>query len=205
MLWLQIERGGRNLIHFKLEDALSCRTFLTVIPNGWISRVKAAPGTAGWSPFKGQISAASQAQVMTIVGAWFDWRANAEYLCGKPCRLVEKAGQGRAEDTRALDTKANTDRAIREIKALIERQEASAVRSRAGSFCPFYRASDCAKPSCSPPRLPLIDERILAVKCPIDAMDPVQLSAEDSSRSGKDSAVHGDSREKGHEKRGVSP
>jgi len=34
--------------------------------------VKAALGTAGWFPFKGQISAASQAQVMTVVGAWFD-------------------------------------------------------------------------------------------------------------------------------------
>ena len=189
LLWLQIERGGRNLIDFKLEDALSWRTFLTVIPDRWISRVKAAPGTAGWFPFKGQISAASQAQVMTIVGAWFDW-------------LEKKAGQGRAADTRALDPKATTDRAAHEIKAFIERLEASATRARARFILTFYRVRDYAMPSCSPPRLPSLDECILGIKCPIGAMDSVQLSAAESSRSGEDSAAHGNSRGKWPKKKG---
>ena len=141
LLWLQLERGGRKLISFKLEDALAYRAFLAFIPDGWISRVKAAPGTAGWSPFKGQISAASQAQAMTIVGAWFDWLVNAEYLRGNPWRLVKKAGQGRAEDTRALDTKAITDRAMGEIEAFIERQEASAARARARFILSFLSST----------------------------------------------------------------
>lgn len=40
LLWLQIERGGRRLLDFKLEDALAYRAFLAFIPDGWISRVK---------------------------------------------------------------------------------------------------------------------------------------------------------------------
>ncbi len=141
LLWLQIERGGRPLIDFKLEDALAYRAFLAFIPDGWISRVKASPGTVGWTPFKGQLSAASQAQAMTIVGAWFDWLVNAEYLRGNPWRLIKKAGQARAEDTRALDTKAITDRAMGEIEAFIDRQEASAARARARFILSFLSST----------------------------------------------------------------
>ena len=131
LLRLQLERGGRQLIDFKLDDALAYRAFLAFIRDGWISRVKAAPGPAGWSPFRGQISAASQAQAMTIIGAWFDWLVNAEYLRGNPWRLIKKAGQGCAEDIRALDTKAITERTMAAIDAFIDRQEPSAARARA--------------------------------------------------------------------------
>lgn len=141
LLWLQIERGGRRLIDFKLDDALAFRAFLAFIPDGWISRVKAAPGTAGWTPFKGQLSAASQAQAMTIVGGWFDWLVNAEYLRGNPWRLIKKGGQERAEDTRTLDTKAITDRAMGEIEAFVERQEASAARARARFILSFLSST----------------------------------------------------------------
>lgn len=141
LLWLQIERGGRRLVDFKLEDALAYRAFLAFIPDGWISRVKAAPGTVGWTPFRGQISAASQAQAMTIVGGWFDWMVNAEYLRGNPWRLIKKAGQERAEDTRALDTKAITDRAMDEIEAFIDRQEPSAARARARFILSFLSST----------------------------------------------------------------
>lgn len=137
LLWLQIERGGRRLTDFKLDDALAYRAFLAFIPDGWISRVKASPGTVGWTPFKGQLSAASQTQAMTIVGAWFDWLVNAEYLRGNPWRLLKKAGQGRAEDTRALDTKAITDRAMGEIEAFVERQEPTPARARARFILSF--------------------------------------------------------------------
>lgn len=134
---------------------------------------------------------------MTVVGAWFDWLVNAEYLRYNLWWLVKKAGQGRAADTRALDPKATTGRAAHEIKAFIERLEASATRARNRFILSLYRVRDYAKPSCSPPRLPSLDERILAIKSPIDAMDSVKLRAAESSRSGEDSAVRGNSREKG--------
>ena len=126
---------------FKLDDTLAYRAFLAFIPDGWISRVKAAPGTPGWSSFRGQISAASQAQAMTIIGAWFDWLVNAEYLRGNPWRLIKKAGQARAEDTRALDTKAITERAMDEIEAFIDRQEPSAARARARFIVSFLSST----------------------------------------------------------------
>lgn len=141
LLWLQLERGGRQLIDCKLDDALAYRAFLAFIPEGWISRAKAAPGTAGWTPFKGQISAASQAQAMTIIGAWFDWLVNAEYLRGNPWRLIKKAGQVRAEDSRALDTKAITERAMGEIEAFIERQDPSPARARARFILSFLSST----------------------------------------------------------------
>lgn len=133
LLWLQIERAGRRLADFKLDDAQAYRTFLAYVPEGWISRGKASPGQEGWTPFKGQLSAASQRQAMTILASWFDWLCNAEYLRANPWKLVKKTGQSTesASDSRALDTKAISLKAMGEIGAFIERQAPSPARARA--------------------------------------------------------------------------
>ncbi|QHE89101.1 site-specific integrase [Hydrogenophaga sp. BPS33] len=133
LLWMQIERAGRRLLDFKLDDAQAYRTFLAYVPDGWISRAKASPAQEGWTPFKGQLSAASQRQAMTILASWFDWLCNAEYLRANPWKLVKKTGQSMAstQDSRALDTKAISLKAMGEIGAFIERQAPSPARARA--------------------------------------------------------------------------
>lgn len=143
LLWLQIERGGRRLVDFKLDDAQAYRTFLAYIPDGWISRVKASPGHEGWTPFRGQLSAASQQQAMTILAGWFDWLASAEYLRANPWKLVKKGGQSTEgkSDSRALDTKAISVKAMAEIDAFIERQEPSPARARARFVVAFMSAT----------------------------------------------------------------
>lgn len=143
LLWLQIERGGRRLVDFKLDDAQAYRTFLAYVPDGWISRIKASPGQEGWTPFRGQLSAASQQQAMTILAGWFDWLASAEYLRANPWKLLKKTGQSTesASDTRALDTKAISIKAMAEIDAFIERQEPSPARARARFIVAFMSAT----------------------------------------------------------------
>lgn len=133
LLWMEIERAGRRLVDFKLDDAQAYRTFLAYVPDGWISRAKASPGQEGWTPFKGQLSAASQRQAMTILASWFDWLCNAEYLRANPWKLVKKTGQSTesTSDSRALDTKAISLKAMGEIGAFIERQPPSPARARA--------------------------------------------------------------------------
>lgn len=143
LLWLQLERGGRRLVDFKLDDAQAYRTFLAYIPDGWISRVKASPGQEGWTPFRGQLSAVSQQQAMTILAGWFDWLTSAEYLRANPWKLVKKSGQAAevAGDSRALDTKAISAKAMGEIEAFIERQEPSPARARARFVVGFMSAT----------------------------------------------------------------
>ncbi len=143
LLWLQLERGGRRLVDFKLDDAQAYRTVLAYIPDGWISRAKASPGQEGWTPFRGQLSAVSQQQAMTILACWFDWLTSAEYLRANPWKLVKKAGQAAegAGDSRALDTKAISTRAMAEIDAFIERQEPSPARARARFVVGFMSAT----------------------------------------------------------------
>lgn len=143
LLWLQLERGGRRLVDFKLDDAQAFRTFLAYVPDAWISRVKASPGQEGWTPFKGQLSAASQQQAMTILAGWFDWLCSAEYLRANPWKLVKKTGQNTesASDSRALDTKAISVKAMAEIDAFIGRQEPSPARDRARFIVDFMSAT----------------------------------------------------------------
>lgn len=139
LLWLQLERGGRRLGDFKLDDVQAYRTFLAFVPDAWISRSKASPGHHGWTPFKGQLSAASQRQAMTILAVWFSWLTDAEYLRSNPWKLVKKVGQSKnaANDSRALDLKSISIKAMAEIEAFIDRQDPSPARSRAKFIVSF--------------------------------------------------------------------
>ena len=141
MLWVQMERAGKGLASFKLDDAQAYRAFLAYIPEPWISRAKAAPGTEGWSPFRGQISAASQRQALTVVAAWFDWLVNAEYIRANPWRLIKKSGQNRGEIVQALDTKAFSDKAMAEVISFVERQTPNPAQARARFVIAFLAST----------------------------------------------------------------
>jgi site-specific recombinase XerD len=141
MLWMQMERAGKGLATFRLDDAQAYRAFLAYIPEPWISRAKAAPGTEGWSPFRGQISAASQRQALTVVAAWFDWLVNAEYIRVNPWRLIKKSGQNRGEIVQALDTKAFSDKAMAEVISFIERQTPNPAQARARFVIAFLAST----------------------------------------------------------------
>lgn len=131
LLWLQIERSGKPLQEFRLDDTQAYKAFLAFIPDAWISRNKVPPGSPDWTPFMGQLSASSQQQAMTVVAAWFDWLVNAEYLRANPWRLIKKAGQSREQTVSVLDTKALSDRAASEIDAFIASQPPTPAQRRA--------------------------------------------------------------------------
>jgi hypothetical protein len=65
LLWLQYECRGATLAQMSVADCGAFMTFLQHIPPRWISRDRAAPGTPGWAPFRGQLSHASCRQAIT--------------------------------------------------------------------------------------------------------------------------------------------
>jgi hypothetical protein len=67
LLWLQYECRGTTLAQMTVADCGAFMAFLQHIPPRWISRVRAAPGTPGWAPFRGQLSHGSCRQSITII------------------------------------------------------------------------------------------------------------------------------------------
>ena len=88
LLWLQYECRGATLAQMTVADCGAFMAFLQHIPPRWISRVRAAPGTLGWAPFRGPLSHASCRQSITIIASLFAWLQSAQYLMANPWVLV---------------------------------------------------------------------------------------------------------------------
>lgn len=110
MLRIQHERGDLDFKRMRVEDCSAYAAFLSDIPVRWISRRKASPGDIGWAPFRGQLSATSKRQALTVVGALFSWLHSARYIHGSPWRLINaKEASGMAQtstENALLDSKA---------------------------------------------------------------------------------------------------
>ncbi len=129
LLWLQHACAGATLAQMRIEDCNAYMAFLQNIPASWISRRSAAPGQAGWAPFRGQLSHDSQQQAIVIVTSLFTWLQSAQYLQGNPWVLVNKK-TGDDKQKNVLDTKALSENASIEVLRFIDQQTPSPARAR---------------------------------------------------------------------------
>lgn len=139
LLWLKKEQGGCTLAGMSVEACKAYMDFLKDIPPGWISRVKAAPGTLGWAPFRGPLSHASQRQAVIIVASLFGWLHSVQYLPANPWAAVNKK-MGDDKNTHALDTKALSEGALLEVLRFIEGTPAGPSRERMRFIVTFLEA-----------------------------------------------------------------
>lgn len=129
LLWLDEERH-KGLAAMAVDDCLAYMAFLQHLPPRWMSRRHACVLGAGWAPFKGPLSPASQRQAVNILGSFFSWMVDVGYLPGRnPWALVNRRS-GDAPGTDLLDSRAFTPAAWAAILAHIEGCAPSASRQR---------------------------------------------------------------------------
>ena len=139
LLWLQYEKGDPSLAHMSVNDCGDYMAFLQHIPERYHSRVRAAPGTPGWAPFRGPLRKKSAQQSMVIVAGLFAWLTAAHYLRANPWLLInQKTGDDKEE--RMLDSKALSEQAMLAIHAYIDAQPPSPSRSRIRFILRFVEA-----------------------------------------------------------------
>ena len=139
LLWLQYECRGRALAQMTVANCGAYMAFLQNLPPRWISRVRAAPGTPGWAPFRGQLSHASCRQTIVIIASLFAWLQSAQYLTANPWVLVNQA-TGDDPDKKLLDTKALSEAAMAEVLRFIDAQAPSPSRARMRFILLFVEA-----------------------------------------------------------------
>ena len=139
LLWLQYECRGATLVQMRVEDCGAFMAFLQNIPPRWISRVRAAPGTPGWAPFRGQLSHASCRQTIVIIASLFAWLQSARYLTANPWVLVNQA-TGDDPGKKMLDTKALSEAAMAEVLRYLDAQAPSPSRARMRFILLFVEA-----------------------------------------------------------------
>ncbi|MBH2044148.1 MAG: tyrosine-type recombinase/integrase [Comamonadaceae bacterium] len=139
LLWLQYECRGATLARMTVGDCGAYMAFLQNIPPRWISRVRAAPGTPGWAPFRGQLSHASCRQTIVIIASLFAWLQSAQYLTANPWVLVNQA-TGDDPGKKMLDTKALSEAAMAEVLRFIDAQAPSPSRARMRFILLFVEA-----------------------------------------------------------------
>ena len=139
LLWLQYECRGATLAQMTVADCGAFMAFLQNIPPRWISRARAAPGTPGWAPFRGQLSHASCRQSITIIASLFAWLQSAQYLIANPWVLVNQA-TGDDPGQKMLDTKALSEAAMLEVLRYLDAQAPSPSRARIRFILLFVEA-----------------------------------------------------------------
>lgn len=129
LLWLREEAAGKSFEEMKAEDCNRYMAFLTDIPLRWQSKARAAPGTEGWAPFRGQLTLQSRQFAVRVLCGLFTWLAAARYITGSPWILVN-CDLGDDPNKRKLDTKAFSEGAMAEIVRVIEAHAPSPSRER---------------------------------------------------------------------------
>lgn len=116
LLWLKYERGSATLGQMTVLDCRDYIAFLQNVPQRWISRAQAEPGTAGWAPFRGQLSTHSVRQAITVVVSMFHWLQAAGHINGNPWLLVnQKIGDDKTR--KILQSKALSEVAVAQVIA----------------------------------------------------------------------------------------
>lgn len=132
LFWLAMERERRPLSQVNREDVQAYRTFLAYVPERWIGRSKrVSPGSTGWSPFMGQLSAASQALAQRVLSSWFEWLVNAEYVRANPWKLQRRRGQQIDQAAAVIETKALPEVALNAVIDFIRAEPPSPDQARA--------------------------------------------------------------------------
>lgn len=129
LLWLRYERGNATLGQMTVPDCRDYMAFLQNVPQRWISRTQAKPGTAGWAPFRGPLSTQSVRQAITVVVSMFHWLQAAGHINGNPWLLVnQKIGDDKTR--KVLHSKALSEVAIRQVIAYCQAKLPSAAAER---------------------------------------------------------------------------
>ena len=139
LLWLQYEGRGATLAQMSVGHCGDFMAFLQHIPAQWISRERASPGTAGWAPFRGPLSHASQRQAITVIASLFSWLQAAQYLGANPWVLVNQ-NTGDDPGKKMLDSKALSEAAMQEVLRFIDAQAPSPSRDRIRFILRFVEA-----------------------------------------------------------------
>ena len=133
---------GRAMSDVTAEHCRAYMDFLVSIPDRWISRKKVPRLTAGWAPFRDQLSLASQSVSVDRLNGMFGWLVKAGYLASNPWTLVNRRLGDEAD---ALDMDGSASRALTRLAwtTLIDWLEAHAPtpsNSRLRWLCLFEQA-----------------------------------------------------------------
>lgn len=140
LLWLQHERFHKTLVQMNVEDCRDFMAFLQHIPERWISRRHASPGTPDWAPFRGPLSLRSQRQSITIVIGLFNWLQSAQYLQANPWVLVN-TDFGDDPNRQPMDSRSLSEAAMSEVLRFIEDQPPSPSRHRIAFLMRFLECT----------------------------------------------------------------
>lgn len=141
LLWLQHERRLQRLAQVTVEDCRAYIAFLQNVPPSWISRQRAAPGEAGWAPFRGPLTSKSVSYAVTVVASWYAFLTRTEYLRADPWQFVNKDFGDEVDPASLLDTKAITPEAMEQIRAFIEDMPGAQARERVLFIVDFLAAT----------------------------------------------------------------
>lgn len=154
MLWCLKERG-KALSDANAQDCRAYMDFLGAVPADWISRVKAGRFEAGWAPFKGQLSLASQGLAIAALHSLFSWLVAARYLASNPWVLVNrKLGDDPGRNEEGPTSRAFTPAAWAALHAALDQVEPGPSAARLRWLCLFVegtglRANELLSARCS--------------------------------------------------------
>ena len=140
-LWLWSTRQ-LALSDAAVDDCLAYMDFLANVPESWMSSRRAAPGQAGWAPFRTQPTLASQQLALNIIHSAFGWLKENGYLLLNPWNAINRSlGDEDPEEAEErggiVDDDDPTSRAFtpEAWRALVDQAEAdaSAWRTSAGA------------------------------------------------------------------------
>lgn len=143
MLWLVTQRGHA----LSAATALDCRLYmdhLADLPDDWISRHKAARWAPGWAPFKGSLTAASQAYAVHVLHGLYEWLVRAGYLSGNPWTLVNRKLPATAQPRQAAlgpASRAFTPQAWAALNAHLQARPPGPAKARLRWLCTFAEAT----------------------------------------------------------------
>lgn len=140
LLWLKYERINKTIRQMNVDDCRDYMTFLQDIPERWISRRHASPGTLGWAPFRGPLSQQSQKQAITIVASLFNWLQSAQYLNGNPWQLVN-TDTGDDPNKLPIDSRSLSETAMNEVLRFIDNASPSPARDRIRFLMQFLEST----------------------------------------------------------------
>ncbi|RWA45690.1 hypothetical protein AU476_01255 [Cupriavidus sp. UYMSc13B] len=139
LLWLRDEGVGKGFGDMTANDCSRYLAFLAAIPQRWMSKSRAKPGTEGWAPFRGPLSHQSRQYAINVLATFFAWLHAAQYLASNPWVLVNRK-LGDDPGARKLDTKALSEGAMAEILRVIHTAPDSPSRARILFILSFVEA-----------------------------------------------------------------
>lgn len=135
-LWLWSTRQ-LALSDAAVDDCLAYKDFLANVPESWMSSRKAAPGQAGWAPFRTQPTVASQQLALNIIHSAFGWLKENGYLGLNPWNAINRSlghedPEAAEERGAELDDDDPTSRAFtpEAWRALLDQADADATSWR---------------------------------------------------------------------------